>query len=81
MQALKESGYLAMNVPREYGGPDLSLRTCVEAQFELAKGSSSTALVAAMQIQVMGGARRNRPWPEALYERLCRATVTGKNCM
>jgi alkylation response protein AidB-like acyl-CoA dehydrogenase len=77
VQALKESGYLAMNVPREYGGPDLSLRTCVEAQLELAKGSSSTALVAAMQIQVMGGARRNRLWPEALYERLCRAAVTG----
>ena len=78
VQALKESGYLAMNIPREYGGPDLSLRTCVEAQLELAKGSSSTALVAAMQIQVMGGARSNRPWPEALYERLCRAAVAGE---
>lgn len=78
VQALKESGYLAMNIPREYGGPDLSLRTCIEAQLELAKGSSSTALVAAMQIQVMGGARRNRPWPEALYERLCRAAVAGE---
>ena len=64
VQALKESGYLAMNVPKEYGGPNLSLRTCVEAQLELAKGSASTALVSAMQLQVMGGARLTRPWPE-----------------
>lgn len=78
VRALKESGYLAMNVPRQYGGPDLSLRTCVEAQLELAKGSSSTALVAAMQLQVMGGARRMRPWPEPLYERLCHEAVAGR---
>ena len=60
VQALKESGYLAMNVPQSMG-PDLSLRTCVEAQLELAKGSASTALVSAMQLQVMGGARRRDP--------------------
>ena len=30
-----------------------------EAQLELAKGSASTALVSAMQLQVMGGARLN----------------------
>ena len=77
VQALKESGYLAMNVPQEYGGPDLSLRTCVEAQLELAKGSASTALVSAMQLQVMGGARLTRPWPEPLYERLCGEAVSG----
>lgn len=77
VQALKESGYLAINVPQEYGGPDLSLRTCVEAQLELAKGSASTALVSAMQLQVMGGARLTRPWPEPLYERLCGEAVSG----
>lgn len=77
VRALKESGYLAMNVPKEYGGPDLSLRTCVEAQLELAKGSASTALVSAMQLQVMGGARLTRAWPEPLYERLCKEAVSG----
>ena len=77
VQALKESGYLAINVPKEYGGPNLSLRTCVEAQLELAKGSASTALVSAMQLQVMGGARLTRPWPESLYARLCKEAVSG----
>ncbi len=77
VQALKGSGYLAMNVPKEYGGPNLSLRTCVEAQLELAKGSASTALVSAMQLQVMGGARLTRPWPESLYARLCKEAVSG----
>ena len=77
VQALKESGYLAINVPKEYGGPNLSLRTCVETQLELAKGSASTALVSAMQLQVMGGARLTRPWPESLYARLCKEAVSG----
>jgi len=75
VQALRQSGYPALAVPREYGGSDLSLRACVEAQLELAQGSGSTALVAAMQLQVFGNARLNRPWSEALYERFCHAVV------
>ena len=57
VRALRKSGYLALNIPREYGGSDLSLRACLEAQLELAQGSGSTALVAAMQLQVFGNAR------------------------
>ena len=34
VQALKESGYLAMNIPREYGGPDLSLPGRLEVEIE-----------------------------------------------
>ncbi|MDQ3399113.1 MAG: acyl-CoA dehydrogenase family protein, partial [Deinococcota bacterium] len=40
VQALKDSGYLSLSVPRDYGGGGLSLRECVEAQLELAKGST-----------------------------------------
>jgi alkylation response protein AidB-like acyl-CoA dehydrogenase len=32
IQALRESGYLTMSVPAEYGGQGLSLRECVTAQ-------------------------------------------------
>ena len=35
----------------------------------------STALVAAMQLQVFGNARLNRPWSDALYERFCHVVV------
>ena len=52
------------------------MRTCTEAQ-----GSGSTALVAAMQLQVTGNARLNRPRDDALYERLCRdIAATGALC-
>lgn len=77
VQALKESGYLAMSIPREYGGLGLTLRECVEAQLELAKGSASTAMVAGMQIHLFGNVSENRPWPESMFERLCREAVKG----
>ena len=75
IRALRASDYPALSIPCAYGGSDLPLRTCVEAQLELAQGSGSTALVAAMQMQVFGNARLNRPWSEDLYERLCRIVV------
>ncbi|MCA9920470.1 MAG: acyl-CoA dehydrogenase family protein, partial [Anaerolineales bacterium] len=34
--ALKESGYLGISVPREFGGYGLTLRECVAAQLALA---------------------------------------------
>lgn len=77
VQALKDSGYLTMSVPNEYGGMGLSLRECVEAQLELAQGSTSSAMVAGMQIHMFGNVSENRPWPEATFERLCRAAVAG----
>ncbi len=77
VQALKESGYLLMSVPREYGGMGLTLKECVEAQLELAKGSTSSAMVAGMQIHMFGNVSENRPWPEAAFERLSREAVAG----
>ena len=57
VDALKRSGYQSFTVPKRFGGPELSVRTCVEAQLELAKASGSTALVAGMTMQVVGNAR------------------------
>ncbi len=75
VQALKESGYLTLSVPREYGGQGLSMRDCLAAHLELAQGSASTALVAGMQMHIFGHAREARQWPEAWFERFCRAAV------
>ncbi len=77
VKALTESGYLLMSVPREYGGMGLTLRECVAAQLELAKGSTSSAMVAGMQIHMFGNVSENRPWPEATFERICRDAVAG----
>lgn len=75
VRALREAGYLKASVPAEYGGWGLSLRECVEAQLELAQGSGSTAMVATMQLHTFGHARETCPWPQAHFERFCRAAV------
>ena len=75
MLALKDTGYLGITIPKAYGGQELSLRECVEAHLELAQGSTSTALVAAMPLILFGNARELLPWPEATFESLCRKTI------
>lgn len=74
---LRESGLLALVVPREFGGWGESLLTCVAAQLELAKGSASTALVAAMQHQVVGHQRETRTWRPNAYERIMSEAAAG----
>jgi alkylation response protein AidB-like acyl-CoA dehydrogenase len=77
VQALRDSGYLAISVPEKFGGWGLSLHDCVAAQLELAQGSGSTAMVAAMPIHIFGGNREKTLWSEADFERLCRLLVDG----
>lgn len=76
--ALKQSGYLAASVPREHGGFGASLCECLEAQIELAQGSASTAMVAAMQLHIFGHARATRPWPENIFAEFCARAVRGE---
>ena len=75
--ALKESGYLSLTVPQRFGGLELPMRACLEAQLEVALGSASTAIVAGMPIHIFGAARECNPWSEEAFERLGRATVNG----
>jgi len=77
VQALRESGYLAISAPEAYGGWGLSLRECVEAQFELAQGSGSTAMVAVMPIHIFGANRERTLWSDVDFERLCRLVAGG----
>lgn len=75
--ALKESGYLGISVPREFGGYGLSLRDCVAAQLALAQGSTSTAIVAGMQVHIFGHEREVRNWNDEWYEKFCRLAANG----
>jgi alkylation response protein AidB-like acyl-CoA dehydrogenase len=77
VQALKESGFLNISIPREYGGQGLSLRDATAAQLELAQGSASSAMVAGMQIHLFGNVSQNRPWEESAFEHWCRVAVNG----
>ena len=75
--ALRDSGYLALAVPVEFGGRGASLLTCVVAQMALAAGSASTALVAAMQHQVVGHQRETRSWRPGAYEQIMAEAARG----
>ncbi|MDH5506750.1 MAG: acyl-CoA/acyl-ACP dehydrogenase [Anaerolineae bacterium] len=75
--ALQDSGYLAISIPKEFGGWGLSLRQCVEAQIQLAQGSGSTAFVAGMTIQIFGYAREMANWSPENYSRLASFVTQG----
>lgn len=77
LAALRDSGYLRLSVPEPYGGLGRTLGDCVAAQHELAQGSASTAMIAAMQLQVFGHQRETRTWRPDAYETLCRAAAEG----
>lgn len=75
--ALLESGYTGLTVPRELGGLGASMREAIAAHLHLAAGSASTALVAAMGVQIFGSERECRTWPDAMFERLGRLAAEG----
>ncbi len=77
VRALRDSGYLAMPVPRHFGGPEVPLRAVLAAHLALAQGSASTGIVAAMTLQVMGNMREASPWDDAASERLARLVLDG----
>lgn len=77
VRLLQETGYTALSVPKEFGGHGYSLLDCVAAQVQLAQGSGSTAMVAAMPIQVFGLQREQTNWRKDAYERLCTAAAQG----
>jgi alkylation response protein AidB-like acyl-CoA dehydrogenase len=77
IRALRESGYLGLNIPKEYGGFGLGMRDTVAAQLELAQGSASTAIVAAMQFQIFGNEMLSRSWSQEHYEQFSREAARG----
>ncbi len=77
IDALQESGYLGISVPKEYGGFGLSLKDCVAAHLKLAQGSASTAMAAGMQVHLFGHQRETLTWKPEWYERFCREAAAG----
>lgn len=72
---LREAGFLALTVPRAFGGFEVPLRTFLAVQEELAAGDGSTALALNMHL-IRFGAERESPTYEAhWFETLCRGAV------
>ncbi|MGH2351995.1 MAG: acyl-CoA dehydrogenase family protein, partial [Chloroflexota bacterium] len=51
---LHASGYLALTIPREFGGGGASILEIVLAQERLARGDASTALGTSMHLSILG---------------------------
>ncbi len=72
---LKDTGYLALTAPTQYGGAQASMREVIAAHLKIAQGSASTAMVAAMTLHVIGDASEQRYWDESAFANLCRLVV------
>ena len=72
---LREIGWTAAPIPREYGGAECSLSELVDAQTALAKIDMALAFACGMHLMSVGAERATRSWPAALRERIFRSVV------
>jgi alkylation response protein AidB-like acyl-CoA dehydrogenase len=72
---LHESGYLALTVPRDFGGEGADVLETTLAQARLAQGCASTALVTSMHLSTIARIGVGIDGPNSLYEHICRAVV------
>ena len=75
--AFKTSGLAALSVPEQYGGLGADLGLATEVLLTLAQGSTSTALVGAMQINLFGHSLETQAWGEHT-ETFCGLAVKGE---
>lgn len=73
---LRASGYLALTVPKRYGGFEADPLETVLAQERLARGAGATALMVTMHLALIGRLRDNGAWPEPVFEQICRRVVS-----
>lgn len=72
---LKESGYLKLTVPAEFGGEEASLYEMILAQERLGKGDGSTTLAVGWHVSQVLQMRIGQSWPRELYADFCRQIV------
>ncbi len=73
--AIRETEYLALTVPEEYGGGGASPLDVMLAQERLARGDGSVALAASMHLGHVAGIAVNDAWPADLKAQFLRAVV------
>lgn len=72
---LHQAGYLALSIPRSLGGRGASVADLVHAQYRLAQGDASTALVASMHLMHIGRLVEGRSEHPEFIIQLCRDIV------
>jgi alkylation response protein AidB-like acyl-CoA dehydrogenase len=77
-QELKDSSYVSLTVPKEYGGQEISLYEFLLIQERMSQGDASTALCIGWHLGVIYDLRENRAWKEEKFEQLCKEVVQNK---
>ncbi|MBM7570426.1 acyl-CoA dehydrogenase family protein [Aquibacillus albus] len=75
---LKEAGFLALTVPKEYGGSGINLFEFLFVQERLARGDGPTALSIGWHLGVILEAAEKRHWNEESFAKLCKLIVEEK---
>lgn len=70
---LRDAGFLALALPRTYGGLEVGLRTVLEVVSRVARGDPSTALILSMQYLQSGAVVRSDRWPADVKAELFRS--------
>ena len=74
---LKESGYTALTVPKQYGGKEISLYELVRLQERLAEGDGSTGLSIGWHMGIIKNLAEKRLWEESLFKKVCEDVMKG----
>jgi alkylation response protein AidB-like acyl-CoA dehydrogenase len=72
---LHKAGYLALSIPSASGGRGASIEDLVHAQYRLAQGDASTALVASMHLMHIARLVEGRSELPAVITQLCRDVI------
>lgn len=75
---LKKENFLALTVPKEYGGEGINLNDFLLVQERLAQGDGATALSLGWHLGCILEIAENRTWKEDTFENLCRKIVNSK---
>ncbi|MBM7097798.1 MULTISPECIES: acyl-CoA dehydrogenase family protein [Alteribacter] len=75
---LKQAGFLALTVPKQYGGEGLTLRQFLEFQELIATGDGATALSLGWHLGVILEAGEKQNWRGRAFEQLCRKVVNDQ---
>jgi alkylation response protein AidB-like acyl-CoA dehydrogenase len=75
IDVLREAGYPALTVPREFGGWGADPLELALAQERLAYGDGSVGLGSWMHLGLIARQATSRTWPAAIFERVCREIV------
>jgi alkylation response protein AidB-like acyl-CoA dehydrogenase len=72
---LRDSGYLRLVAPPQYGGEGADLFEMTLAQERLARGCGATAMAVDMTIHLIGRLAETPSWREPVFEMVCRSVV------